>query len=263
MLMMLLDGTRVVRVRPGAHPPSELKTLSLPSPVRDFSHLDRQDGEGWTVLALEDRSLAWLSWSSFRLPSAYRVELEWDVRDVVALHDPQRPSALVSLGITGTSHLFATSDRKVREYPLSPVHLICPDPSGRFLFCVLDEGVEMYRNPAILPVACEVMVGSVEGTLVVGEYRELVINLVNSGSIPISRLAATLRGRDRILPSSEIVRKGEYLPGERIPLRLSVQAIAAGTLQVELRVAMEDESGPPAIETRLDVHVQSKRAREA
>ncbi|MGC9356358.1 MAG: TIR domain-containing protein [Anaerolineae bacterium] len=262
MLMMLIDNTRIVRVQTDVTPPSEIKTLSLPSPARLFSHLDPQEGEGWTVLALEDGTLAWLSWLSFRLPSAYQVDLEWGVRDLIALHDPQRPSALVSLGITDTGHLFATSDRKVREYPLSPIHMLCPDPSGRFLFCVLEEGVEMYRNPAILPVACEVTVGSVEGTLVVGEYRELVINLVNSGSIPISRLSATLRGRDRIIPSSEIVRMGEFLPGQRIPLRLSVQAIAAGTLQVELRVAMEDESGPPAIETRLNVHVQSKRARE-
>jgi hypothetical protein len=256
-LMMLLDNTRIVHVHPDG---TEPMSLSLASPAKLVSHLDGSGQDGWTLLALEDRSLAWLSWSTFRLPSAYRFKLDCDVARLMALHDPQRPSALVSLGISETGHLFATSDRKVRVYSPSPVRRICPDPSGRFLYCVIGNEIVMYRNPALLPVACEVALGSVEGTLVVGEYRELTVNLINSGSVPISRLSASLHGRDRVLPSGDVVLEGEYLPGERIPLRLSVQAIAAGTLQLQLTVAMEDESGPPATETALDVHVAARRA---
>jgi hypothetical protein len=256
VVIMLLDGDRIARIRVGE---TEAQTLLLPASVRVLSHLHRRTSDGWTVLALEDRTIGWLSWSSFRLPSAYQIKTDWDVQELIALHDSQRPSALVALGLSASGHLFALSDRRMRIYPAASARQLCPDPSGRFLFCTVPDGVEMYRNPAILPVNCQVTVESVEGSLAVGEYRELTLGLINSGSIPISRLRAKVRGRDRIVPSSELSQEGHFLPGDRIPLRFSVQAVAAGMLQLELLVSMEDEAGPPEIYVQLEVHVESTR----
>jgi len=254
--LVLLENETIIQIKLDSTSDSSQEVLQLPAAVKNFSHLEK---EGWTALALENGTLAWLSWSSFRIPQAYRIELDWAIQDLIALHDPQRPSVLVSIGRTATNHLFATNDHKVKKYDLAPVSLVYPDPSQRFLYVILNEDIEMYRNPAFLPLAYEVTIDSIEGTLLVGEYSELIINLVNSGSIPISKVSAALGGRDRILPSSEITQEGKYLPGEKIPLRFSVQSIASGSLPVNLHLSIEDEYGPPSIHAELNAHIESQK----
>jgi WD40 repeat protein len=254
--LVLLENKTIIQIKLYSNSDSSQEVLQLPGAVKHFSHLKKG---GWTALALENETLAWLSWSSFRIPKAYRIKLDWAIKDIIALHDPQRPSVLVSIGRTVSNHLFATNDHQAKKYDLEPVSLVYPDPSQRFLFVILNEAIEMYRNPAFLPLAYEVTIDSIEGTLLVGEYSELIINLVNCGSIPISTVSAALRGRDRILPSSEIIQEGKYLPGEKIPLRFSVQSIASGSLQVNLQLSMEDEYGPPSIYTELSVHIESQK----
>ncbi len=253
---LLLDCCQVARIRAGEQQAKE----NLPSSVTTLARLEDRQGERWVVLAFEDRTLAWLSCFPFRLFSSSTLHLDWDVQQLIAVRDPQRPKDLIAMGLNRNGQLFTLENQKHKLYSTPPIRSLRVDPSGRFMFWILPDRIEMYRNPAVLATSCEVTVSGVEGTLLVGEYRKISLDLTNSGAVPISRITAKLRGKGRILPSKEVTKQGMFLPGDHIFIAFSIQAIAAGSLEVTLEVTMEDEAGPPPSHMYLDLLVESTKS---
>jgi hypothetical protein len=125
--------------------------------------------------------------------------------------------------------------------------------------CVLEDCIQLHRNPAILPAVCEVKLAKVDSALTVGEFGEVNVVLENVGHLPISRVKARLTGEDRISSTKEIDQQGMFLQGDFIDLRFFVKAIAAGPhVPLELNIALEDDAGPPAMQVHFDLDVQSR-----
>lgn len=255
ILLALINDRRMIEVRSGEQQPN---VIELDSPVVDLSHRSGQTAQRWTVLALAGGVVDWLSWSPFRIFRSNRVKFDFEIRQILAVYDPQRPNALIALGLTTSGQLFRVNDREVELFPTPPIQRLILDPSARFMFWLLGERIEVYRNPAILPTACTVKLNSIEGALTVNVFNEIGVGLENVGLAPIYKIRARLQGEDRI-QRSEWQQRIRLLPGELMNLRFSVKAIAAGpAVPVELMVELEDEAGPPVWSMNFTFNVESR-----
>ena len=200
----------------------------------------------------------WFSWSAMRLLNNCRLDLEGDVRQIVALNDPENPYAYIAMGMIEDGRMVSMVDRNVSYHP-TEAHSLSLDPSGRFVFLIMNQAVEVIRNPAIQPARCEIELLDYKGTLIVNEYKSLLVRLKNTGKIPINSFLAVLSGQEMTV-AKPLKIKQSIAPEEELDLRFSVKALAVGdAVPVKLNVEMHDELGPPMWKAEFALDLESKK----
>ena len=255
-LAVLMNANEIIRIKDGK---ITGKSIKLPSLIISWSHRSSEASDGWTVFALEDGGIEWLSWIPFRLVSSLGVKLSFEIQQIIAVLDKKRQNVLLAVGINTSGQFFTIQNRKVKLFATPEIKCLYLDSEERFLFWQMSESIEVYRNPILQLIPCQVSLVSTSGKLIVGSYSELVITLKNIGRSPINRIFARLEGQNRIEPV-RLELSCEVLPSELISLDFSVCAKAIGDyLPLELYLEMEDEAGAPPWEQNLEVKVESTK----
>jgi len=255
VFLILTDDKRVIEVKSGEQ---DSQVIELDGQVTGLSHRYSATNHQWTAIVMSGGVVDWLSWSPFRIIQDNRVTLDFEIRQIEAVYDPQRSNALVALGLTTEGQLFSLNDQEVELYPTPSIRRLVLDPSGRFMFWLLGEQIEVYRNPAISQIDCKVDYVSVNGTLTVDAFDEICVNLKNTGIIHIYRIGTQQQGDNRIEPCGT-EKQSRILPGELIKLKFAVRAIAAGAaVPLDLHIELEDEAGPPISRDKFTFTVESK-----
>jgi hypothetical protein len=207
---------------------------------------------------MEGGIIDWLSLKPFRILDSNRVTLDFEVRHFIALYDPQQPTALIGVGLNKEGNFFSLKGGELKTNPGPSIEQIVLDHSGRFVFRIFKDRIEWMRNPAVLPMACKVEKVAMKGNLTPGVYEEITVILKNTGTVPIYKIKIQLKGHERVIEERVEEREVKLLPEQTMNLDLSVKAEAVGTLNLELRIEMEDEAGPPTCDQTIDLKVESR-----
>jgi hypothetical protein len=226
--------------------------------IVSLSHLATTADEFWTVLALENQTVEWLSWFPFRLSRHDRIGLGFRARQILAIFDRQQPNIRIALGLNNMSQLFTVRNQKVQVFDTPSIDKLLPAHSGHLMLWLLSDKVYVYLNPVTEPLECQMEVAEILGDLVVGEYHELVVNLKNTGQVTIAKAKAQLTGLGRIFEPESLSKTDTILPGKTINLSFSVKAIEAGPrVPLKLELELEDETGLLVDIIHLDIQVRS------
>lgn len=252
---LLSDERRVTKITVGD---SAAETVLFDAPVRHVSHLLRQPGEGESVIAVAGKGLEWLSWLPFRIATLPGAPHSFEVRHSAGLFDPQRRAARIALALDECGRLCSVEDERIRWYDTPPARSMHLDPTGAFIWLVLDDAIQVYRNPALSRGAPALALETVDGDLAVGRYQSLRFVLRNTGSVAIGRIKASLAGRAAyVVSQDQIDQRTPVKPGDTTLLCLRAKASEGGELPLVLNLEVEDEAGPPAWPSEFDVAVSA------
>jgi hypothetical protein len=253
---LLLSEGRIVRVKLGQPLGAE---FPLPAPALAWAHIGPEFGRDETLVALESGGWEWLSWSAFRIVTPRGMPHEFTARRCWAIRSPQAKANRIGIGIDAEGHLFATEEHTLKHFSTPPANALALDEDLRFIYLAFDDRVEVYRNPVISPPKCKLSLERVDGSLLVGQYKELHFHVRNVGDCPIGSIRAELDKEDNYVDSRDkIDRRGKLLPGELAKLTFSAKASEAGSLLVTVKVMLEDEAGPPSVDAVLKCHIDSR-----
>lgn len=255
--IIILEEDRLVQVNPGKHK-KKPEVIKLDSKVVHLSHMKGNAPDKWTALVMEGGIIDWLSLKPFRILDSNRVTLDFEVQHFTALYDPQQPTALIGVGLGKEGNFFSLKGGELNTYSSPSIEQLILDHSGRFVFQIFKNSIEWMRNPAVLPMACKVEKVAVKGNLTPGVYKEITVILKNTGTVPIYKIKTQLKGHEHVIVERVEEKKVKLLPGQTLDLDLSVKAKAVGVLNLELRIEMEDEAGPPTWNQTIDLKVESK-----
>jgi len=227
-------------------------------PVVDLSRRNSENGDVWTVVAGDQGRVTWLSASPFA--EMQRLDVDPAPRQIIAVEDRQNRALLTAVGLTPDGRLLAARENESEfwDHP-SGIQRLLVDPTGRFLFLLFDDRIEVHRNPATSMAACQVqLVDPLEGELKVGVFNRVVVRLRNTGTIPICRIEADL-SRPGIVEraGSETTPPEPVRCGETVDLELSVCAKVEGYLELDLRLRLSDEAGPMDSDVELRFAIKS------
>jgi hypothetical protein len=255
-VIVLLGRHRVAKVNL-VH--KEVKECRFGEPIESLCLYQGQHEENFLCVARQGGFIDWLSVSPLSLIIGAGTRSVPAVRQLFSLPwTPLFPSSEpVALGLTVEGQIFLVRPNNFLLYsaPRAVTHLLV-DPSGRFLLSCSEREIGLYRNPAVGPVICRIIVVEVIGDLMVGASNKLTVILKNKSLVTIWRVKAELDGRGSI----DLCRCDEFLVGgissdETFTLEFSVRArITGDAVPLVLKLFPEDEGGPSSqVEVRLNV----------
>jgi len=213
------------------------------------------------LVAQEGGKVEWLTTAPFRRLSS--VEVGHELADIVGVLDWEHPACLNAVGVTAEGELLSVRDQMVAVHSeVGRVDAMLVSDDGRFVFACSGDEIAVYRNPAIKPPQCQVTWESTEGTLKVGEYRTVKVQLRNTGRVPVHHLEAEMHGEGRIEtcahPNQDIT---PIRRDEEFELEFPVRAQAAGDgLPVSIRLRLGDEGGLLGSPIELPLRIASEPA---
>jgi hypothetical protein len=254
-VLLILEKNRLVEVK---IPGDKTQVIPLDGEVVSLSHRKRNAQDKWTAVVMKGGVIDWLSWKPLRILNNNRVKLNFEIRQFIALYDPQQPIALIGIGLNEEGKFFFLNGGDLKIYSGQSIERLLVDKDGRFVFWLFKNNIEWRRNPAILSIACRVEKVATDGYLISGKYKEIKVTLKNSGTVPIFKIRTQLKGHERIVEEKTEEKKIRLFPDQTMDLSFSVKAIAVGTLNLEFQLEMEDEAGPPGWKQTIGLRVESK-----
>ncbi len=252
-----INRDRLLKLTEGA---TEAEEVCFDEPILALGRGVGRGGEEWIIIAREGGKVDWLSTSLFSIVIDNSVGVDFAVREILSVYDPQQPANLIALGVTEEGQLFTLNERQVSVYQTrESIERLVLDPASRFLFLMASGQASVYRNPAILPARCMVeLAGPVAGRLEVGGFKKLTVKLRNSGLVPIHEIRAELVAPGIIEPAKSKLRQPLAVrPGETVELEFSVRAKVHGDLMLDLRAELADEGGPPFSTAEIGFSIES------
>jgi hypothetical protein len=253
--LAIVGTRRIAKIAIGEERPQEQR---IPGRIISCSRR-KGPGDEWVVIASE-RRIEWLSMSPFNLVRDNTANVDFNIRDIVAVstQDMGSQHIPVAVGLTDRGQLFFAQENRLRLYDEpSGIEQLLITPSGRFIFLRSNSRLAVHRNPAIPPARCQVKVAAHSGTLAVKGFRKLQVRLHNSGGIPIHHLKAELHAEGIIERSFNTKTLPLPIqPGDPVELEFAVLAQVAGDgVPLNLRLELADEGGEPfsVEELRFDV----------
>jgi len=253
-ILLLLENKRIVEIKIRGN---KINPISLYGEVSAFSHRGKNAQDKWTALVMKGGAIDWFSWNARRIVTNNRVKLKYEIRQFIALYDPQQPTALIGIGLTEKGEFFSLNGNEAKIYPSPSIEKVLVTDDGRFVYWLFKDRIEWLRNPVFLPIPCKIEKISQAGALVCDEYKEIRLAFKNTGAAPINKIKAQIKGQDRITEEWVEKKDIELFPGKTIELSFSVRAIAVGTLNLDLQIEMEDEAGPPSWPHTISLRVES------
>jgi hypothetical protein len=214
------------------------------------------------VVARQGGKVDWLFSTPSSLARDSGAAVPLPVREIAVIRDAHQPASLLALGLGDDNRLFAINDQSVTTYTIPrPGQRFLLDPTGRFVFVLTRDRIDIYRNPALASMTPQIAQPSVSGTLMVNVFKRVRVRLTNNGAVAIHGFNATMHANDIIdQANSKKTLDAPVAPGESIELEFLVRARVSGDLPLRLRVELADEGGSSGYAQEWELAISSVSA---